>query len=354
MKERGPTMTKRRLLTSALVVLLLIGCSAPVASERIGVFETISPQAAGLSTEKLDAIVDFCEEKGSAALLILYDGRVALSWGQVETKYPSHSIRKALLNSLYGIYVDRGDIALDMTMEELGIDDIPPVLTEDEKQATVFDLLRSRSGVYHPAAGETPQMADMRPERGSHPPGSFYYYNNWDFNVLGTIFEQQTGKGIFEAFYEEIAQPLGMIHFRAEDGIYHYEREKSQHPAYPFLISAHDMALYGLLYMKDGNWKGRQIVPAAWIAESTKPHSVIEESEIGLGYGMLWNVLPEELGLGRFFFHTGVGIHLLAVMPDLKVVIVHRVDTLANDVHFTEEDLSELFNRLGAALADLR
>jgi hypothetical protein len=41
-------------------------------------------------------------------------------------------------------------------------------------------------------------------------------------------------------------------------------------------------------------------------------------------------------------------------MPDLKVVIVHRVDTLANDVHFTEEDLSELFNRLGAALADLR
>ena len=160
-------MTKRRLLTSALVALLLIGCSAPVASERIGVFETISPQAAGLSTEKLDAIVDFCEEKGSAALLILYDGRVALSWGQVETKYPSHSIRKALLNSLYGIYVDRGDIALDMTMEELGIDDIPPVLTEEEKQATVFDLLRSRSGVYHPAAGETPQMADMRPERGS-------------------------------------------------------------------------------------------------------------------------------------------------------------------------------------------
>jgi CubicO group peptidase (beta-lactamase class C family) len=346
-------MRQQRSFAWVLSALLLIGCSAPVASERVGVLEAISPQAAGLSTEKLDALVDFCEDKGSAALLVLYDGKVVLSWGEVETKYPSHSIRKALLNSLYGIYVDRGEIDLDMTMEELGIDDIPPVLTQEEKQATVFDLLRSRSGVYHPAAGETQQMADMRPERGSHPPGSFYYYNNWDFNVLGTIFEQQTGEGIFEAFYEDIAQPLGMVHFRVEDGIYHYERDKSLHPAYPFLISAHDMALYGLLYMNDGNWNGRQIVPASWIAESTRPHSLMNH-EIGLSYGMLWNVLPEELGLGRFFFHTGVGIHMLAVLPDLKVVIVHRVDTLANDVRLTGDDLSDLFGLLAAALVDLK
>jgi CubicO group peptidase (beta-lactamase class C family) len=183
MRERWP-------FALILLVFLLIGCSNPVASDRIGVLQMVSPEDAGLSAEKLDAIVDFCEESGSAALLILYDGKVALSWGEVETKYPSHSIRKALLNSLYGIHVDRGDIDLDMTLEELGIDDIPPVLSKEERQATVFDLLRSRSGVYHPAAGETQQMADSRPERGSHPPGSFYYYNNWDFNVLGTIFEQ--------------------------------------------------------------------------------------------------------------------------------------------------------------------
>jgi CubicO group peptidase (beta-lactamase class C family) len=336
----------------ALVALLVISCSAPVASEKIGVFEIISPQDAGLSAEKLDAIVDFCEERGSAALMILYDGKVALSWGEVETKHPSHSIRKALLNSLYGIYVDRGEIDLEMTLEELGIDDIPPVLSQQEKQATVFDLLRSRSGVYHPAAGETQQMADMRPERGSHPPGSFYYYNNWDFNVLGTIFEQQTGTGIFEAFYEEIAQPLGMIHFQVEDGIYHYEREKSRHPVYPFFITAHDMALYGQLYMKDGNWRGKQIVPAAWIAESTRPHSLMQ-SEIGLSYGMLWSVLPEDLGFGKFFFHTGVGIHLLAVLPDLGVVLVHRVDALADDVQFTGDDMNDLFDLIADALVDL-
>jgi hypothetical protein len=62
----------------------------------------------------------------------------------------------------------------------LNIDDIPPSLTKEEKKATVSDLLKSRSGVYHEAAAESRDMVGMRPVRGSHPPGSFYYYNNWE------------------------------------------------------------------------------------------------------------------------------------------------------------------------------
>jgi CubicO group peptidase (beta-lactamase class C family) len=334
-------------------LFLLLSCSQPAGSDESGVFETISPEEAGLSREKLDSVVDFCEKSGSAALLMLYDGKVVLSWGEVETKYPIHSIRKALLNSLYGIHVERGDIDLDVTLQALGIDDIPPVLTEEEKQAKVFDLIRSRSGVYHPAAAEAQVMIDSRPERGSHAPGSFFYYNNWDFNALGTIFEQETGRGIYEAFYQEIATPLGMKDFQVEDGMYQYEKEKSLHPAYHFYMTAHDLALYGLLYMNDGTWNGRQIVPQAWIAESTRLHSLMEP-ETGMGYGYLWYVLPEELGLGRVFLHTGVGIHMLSVMPDLKVVVVHRVDTLADDIRFTGDDMGHLVALLTATLADLK
>jgi CubicO group peptidase (beta-lactamase class C family) len=158
---------------------------------------------------------------------VLYDGKVVLSWGDVEKKYPIHSIRKARLNSLYGIYVAKGVIDTSATLEELGIDDIPPVLTEAEKKATVFDLLRSRSGVYHPAAAEADVMVRNRPGRGSHAPGTFFYYNNWDFNALGTIFEQQTGKKIFETFYEDIAKPIGMKDYTPEDGFYMFEDGKS-------------------------------------------------------------------------------------------------------------------------------
>jgi CubicO group peptidase (beta-lactamase class C family) len=334
-------------------LFLVISFSDSAGSVRIGVFETISSEDAGISVEKLGSIVDFCEESGSAALLILYDGRIVLAWGEVMKKYPVHSIRKAFLNSLYGIHVERGDIDPDMTLDELGIDDIPPALTKEEKQARVFDLIRSRSGVYHPAAAEAQSMIDSRPGRGSHAPGSFFYYNNWDFNVLCTIFEQETGLGIFDAFYREIAEPIGMKYFRVEDGEYMYEKDKSLHPAYHFYMTAHDMALYGLLYMKYGTWNGREIVPVEWISESTRPHSIINPG-IGLGYGYLWYVLPEDPVLGRIFFHTGAGVHLLAVCPDLRVVVVHRVDTLADDIRFTGDDLNDLFDLLTAALADLK
>lgn len=334
-------------------LFLFIVCSDSDGSVRLGCFETISPEEAGMSGEKLDPIVDFCKERGSAALLILYDGKIVLAWGEVMKKYPVHSIRKAFLNSLYGIHVERGDIDTDMTLDELGIDDIPPALTKEEKRARVFDLIRSRSGVYHPAAAEAQVMIDSRPGRGSHAPGSCFYYNNWDFNALCTIFERETGLGIFDAFYREIAEPIGMKYFRVEDGEYLYEEEKSLHPAYHFYMTAHDMALYGLLYMNNGTWNGRKIVPEEWIAESTRMHSVMNP-EIGLGYGCLWYVLPEVDGIGRIFFHTGAGVHLLAVCPDLRVVIVHRVDTLADDISFTGDDLNDLFELIAAALADLK
>jgi CubicO group peptidase (beta-lactamase class C family) len=132
-----------------------------------------------------------------------------------------------------------------------------------------------------------------------------------------------------------------------------YEKEKSLHPAYHFYMTAQDMALYGLLYMNDGTWNGKQMVPAEWIAESTRLHSIMNP-EVGLGYGYLWYVISEDLGLGRLFLHTGAGIHLLAVFPDLKVVVVHRVDTLADDIRFTGDDLSDLFELLMAALVDLK
>src|SRR2546428_12610561 len=84
---------------------------------------------------------------------------------------------------------------------------------------TLFRSLKARSGVYHPALAETPNMALARPARGSYPPGVFWYYNNWDFNELGSLLEQTTKKSIFEVFKARTAGALEMEAFRLEDRI---------------------------------------------------------------------------------------------------------------------------------------
>jgi len=314
-------------------MLVSPGALADSGQSRKAGLETVSPEAAGWSTEKLEAARRFADTINSAAVMVLYDGRILVSWGNVARKYKVHSIRKPFLGALFGIYAGRGKIDLDATLEELGIDDIPPSLTREEKHATVRDLLKSRSGVYHEAAAETEDMSASRPARGSHPTGTFFYYNNWDFNVLGTIFEKVSGAKIFEAFKREIAEPIGMEDFSLDDCQYSYEENKSKHPAYNFNLTARDMARFGLLYLRNGNWNGRQIIPPEWIEKSTKPYSTVSE-KYGVGYGYMWNVVLPGLGFSNMifggkggFYHTGVGIHTLAVVPEHKLVYIYRYNT---------------------------
>jgi CubicO group peptidase (beta-lactamase class C family) len=249
-------------------------------------------------------------------------------WGPVDQKILVRSVRKSFLSALYGIHLAEGRIDLGKTLGELGIDDHPPALTAIEKQATILDLLRSRSGVYHETNSETKSARAGRPPRGSHPPGSFFYYNNWDFNALGAIFQQVTGANIFEDFEKRIARPIGMNDFTAADGRLSLEPEgsnlkgDSKFPHYMFSMTARDMARFGYLFLRNGKWGDRQIVPAEWVARSTTPYSTLRfEDGYGKqsGYALLW--WTEDWG----YMALGTGGHVIAVVPGKDLVIVHRV-----------------------------
>jgi CubicO group peptidase (beta-lactamase class C family) len=338
---------------NACVVMILLfflalpfsygGCGGggPSSTNDYSSLLNILPEGAGYSSEKLKEVEQFAKQIRCAAVMAIYDGQVFFAWGNISKKFHCHSIRKPFLSALYGIYLAKGDLNLDATLEDLHIDDIPPGLTLEEKQAKVEHLLMSRSGVYHEAAYEPQNMIDTRPARGSHPPDTFFFYNNWDFNTLGTIFEQETGAGICNAFKEHIADAIEMDDFQIDDCTYHYEWDKSKHPAYPFKMSARDLAKFGILYQKLGNWEGNQIIPESWIDESTMAYSVVDEAA-GLGYGYMWGIIMEggeieqEIGYPGFF-HGGGGAQVLVIFPDLNLVIVELFDTDVFDEAWDDE-----------------
>jgi CubicO group peptidase (beta-lactamase class C family) len=288
-----------------------------------------SPELFRWSSKKLAAAKAYSEQIGSAAVMVVDDGTVIDAWGDITRKFKCHSMRKSLLSALIGIHVEEGHIDLSKTLEEMGIDDNEPSLTETEKQATVGDLIKASSGIYHPALYEAPIMKAMRPERHSHAPGTFYYYNNWDFNALGTIFEQETGTKIFEEFDRRIAKPLQMEDFKVSD-CHYVTGYESIHSAYPFRMSTRDLARFGLLFLREGRWENKQIVSLEWVRESTATHSVIGSYR---GYGYMWSTsenggpYPNIHVKQRTFGHSGLGVHFFIVLPSRNLVIVHRVDT---------------------------
>lgn len=309
------------------------------------------PEAVAWSSAKLARAKSYADFIDTDAVMVVVGGRVVCQWGDVSARFMAHSMRKSFLSALYGVAVGEGKIRTDATLASLGIDDTPPALTDAEKRATVRDLLRSRSGVYHPAALETPDMALTRPARGSHPPGSHWHYNNWDFNALGTIFEQETGTKIFDAFQTRIAGPIGMEDFRLSDGGYQSGPE-SRHAGYPLRISARDLARFGLLYLRKGTWNGRQLVPAAWVEESTRSYS----DTGSCGYGYMWWVAAGNKSLPGVnlpdgsFWAWGTRGHYLVVVPALDLVVVHRVNS---DVPGREVSAKE-FGRLLRLILDAR
>ena len=321
-------MNKTTSLVTVLTSIAILFCGGIEGAHSGTNVDKITPEQAGWSSQTLDDAARKADELGYSAFTIWYDGKDMFSWGDVQKNYKCHSIRKAFLSALYGIYVEKGMIDLDLTIEELKIDDTPSPLTETEKKATIRQLLQARSGIYHPAAGETADMENSRPERGSHPPGTFFYYNNWDFNVLGTIFKQLTGEDIFEAFQKQVAVPIGMQDFDPSDCYYEYERDKSEHPLYGFRMSARDMARFGTLYLDRGVWSGKQIIPETWIVESTTSYSNMGAA----GFGYMWGVIQKGTILSQLFgypgyFFSGLGVHDLAIVPESKYVLVLRMDT---------------------------
>lgn len=346
-------MTFLRLVSVTVFAVFAVGSNPALAQEHWPDAEwgRVAPGSAGWSATALASADSVASRIGTAAYLVVQNGRLVHSWGDITARHELHSIRKSVLGAMIGKAVAAGRIDTSVTLAALAIDDADG-LSAAERRARVADLLRSRSGVYHPAAYETPGMERNRPPRGSQAPGEFFYYNNWDFNALGTIYRQQTGEDIFTSFARDLAGPLGMQDFRLEDTRYHTEPQ-SRHAAYLFSLSARDLARFGLMYLRNGRWRDAQVVPSAWVAAS-----VSTASDAGLqgGFGMLWWTAPEGRGYPFVtlpkgsFSARGTGPQLIVAIPAWDLLIVHRVDTRAR----TEQVSITNVGRLLKAVLDSR
>jgi CubicO group peptidase (beta-lactamase class C family) len=143
-----------------------------------------------------------------------------------------------------------------------------------------------------------------------------------------------------------------MQDYRLEDGEY-VTGADSVYPAYPFRMTARDMARFGLLFLRNGRWRDRQIIPAQWVRDSVRSYS--DAGNPG-GYGYLWWVAVEGRHLPGValpegsYSARGAGGHYILVIPAFDLVIVHRVNT---DVRGRSVGAAE-FGRLVQLVLDAR
>jgi CubicO group peptidase (beta-lactamase class C family) len=321
----------------AISVLALLQTREPVMTFPGAEWERAeSLEALGWSSDKVTALGARVKATGTHGFMVVTRGNVIAAWGDIDRTFLTHSIRKSFMSALYGVAVAESKVDVERTLGSLGITEKNTTLTPVEQQARIIDLLKARSGVYIPAAGEVESMSSERPSRGSHAPGTFWYYNNWDFNVLGTVYRRLTGEDIFEAIERRIAKPIGMQDYRPADGEYYFA-DSSEHPGYIFRISARDLARFGHLFLNRGRWRDTQVIPAAWVDASLRSYSTVEGNQRSLatrtGYGYMWWIQtnakahPELRIPDGAFTASGAGGQRLTVIPQIQTVIVNLMNT---------------------------
>ncbi|UUX48717.1 serine hydrolase [Nisaea acidiphila] len=295
----------------------------------------MDPQGArelGWSSDGLDRVLDYLARLSADSFVLMTDGQTVASLGDLAVPYSIHSARKALLSAVVGQHVGDGpnEIPLDATLAELGIDDDPPPLTPLQRQATVLHLLKSMSGINHPAAAEGGLTADKerRLGDGENQPGTIWAYNNWDYNALTTIFERRTGVSVSEGFRAGIAEPVGMQDFTPESASYIVEPARSRHRAAMFRMSARDLARFGQLFLDRGVVDDRSIMPVSWVDRIAADYAETGIEGLRAGHGYLWWIPSRDTGLPEGSFCAwGLGQQTVFVIPAWSTVIIHQSDT---------------------------
>ena len=285
------------------------------------------PEEAGYDSERLALIPRAIARYrlATSAMMVVVGGKVIFEYGDTSAVSDVSSCWPSLLSVLYGKSVHIRRINLDETLADIGISDVGG-LERRETQATVRDVVSSRSCCFHPAANEPPGREPV--PRGSLLPGHDFTYNDWDFNVAATIFEQKTGRMLAEAFDTDVAQPLHFQDWDRSNFRMTGNLDVSEHLACAISLSTRDMARVGEVMLRKGKWKGLHVVPKSWVEESTR---MVSRFTQGGGYGYMWWIEKENQKPAVYkgaFSARGLNAQRITVIPELDMVIAHQTSSV--------------------------
>ncbi|MGD8968925.1 MAG: serine hydrolase, partial [Anaerolineae bacterium] len=151
-------------------------------------------------------------------------------------------------------------------------------------------------------------------------PGTRWTYNGGASHLLSAIVQETTGMTALEFAKEHLFGPLGISEVVWSGG-----NQGRNYGGSGLQMTPHDMAKFGYLYLNEGLWDGKQIVPAAWVEASTTNHSPTP----GVYYGYQWWVMP----WAGYYSAIGARGQYIVVLPELDMVVVFTSDLPPEDQH---------------------
>ncbi|WP_096185706.1 serine hydrolase domain-containing protein [Evansella halocellulosilytica] len=258
---------------------------------------------------KKDKIDSFLVQRNNTVIFEYYRNKK-----MKEKQHKIYSVTKSILSALIGIAIDKGYIENVNTP----INDYFPQLNKgkESQKITIMHLLTMTSGLRWPG------NSDMIPSKNwvkfvlqqdiDHPPGKEMVYSCGSSHLLSAILQKTSGINTEVFAKKHLFTPLGITDYK-----WNRDAQGIAIGGFGLTMKTVDMLKIGTLYLKNGVWKSKQIVPYHWIEQSTSPKFKSNDS---FSYAYHWWNITSDNQLGRSYFAYGREGKYIIVVPDYQLV----------------------------------
>jgi CubicO group peptidase (beta-lactamase class C family) len=330
---------RRKLNIAFALIVFLSGCApftptpAPPSYWPTHEWHSTAPEEQGMDSEKLAQMVEHVQQAklNLHSLLVVRNGYLVselyaypYSAGQAHWQM---SVTKSVIDALIGIAIQKGYIKdVHQPLFSLLPDQDVANLDDKKKAITLENFLTMTSGLdchENPAPGEPSMQGSVdwvqfmlnRPMATQ--PGTAFNYCTGAVEVLSAILQKATGLSAREFANENLFGPIGIG--PVSETHWPSDPQKITIGGYGLVLTPGEMAKLGLLFLNQGQWEGKPIVPAEWVAASTVSHANRGDKK---EYGYLWWIDPQ----GKWYAALGRAGQHIFVYPAENLVVVFTAD----------------------------
>jgi CubicO group peptidase (beta-lactamase class C family) len=349
-----------RLAVSAVVcAALLVACSK---SQPRATPSRPSTAADPLPAAIADVMNSYTTTGNVRAIIVNVNGRTRFERYYSSSPAESrniYSVTKSVTSTLVGIAISEGRLRLNESLSQM----LPRYAAEMKPsvaRVTLRQLLTMTGGFPDTSnLDETglltsPDWVRYILRHQDFAPGDAWRYSDYGAHLLAPILVQATGESVLAYARAKLFDPLGLVTQPGsqppvdEAHVPEYRQATFAWPVDPqgfqttftwLKLRPRDTATFGQLFLQEGQWNGRQVVPAAWVRQATTAQTGKAFPDIGgsapgsawnpTNYGYFWWVEPSA-GVSAYYA-LGFGGQLVEVVPSLHLVIA--VSSNADDVH---------------------
>ncbi|WP_316203132.1 MULTISPECIES: serine hydrolase domain-containing protein, partial [unclassified Bradyrhizobium] len=286
-----------------------------------------TPEEQGVSSEKIVSVLEFGANNHMDSFLLARHGKIVAEAYYApyksDIRHALNSATKAVTSTLIAIACKQGLLGgLHLPVLSFFSDRGIANLDERKKSMTINHLLNMTSGIdwTEPMRGTHVTLNEMRESRDwvqfvldrpmSHLPGTHFNYSGGNIHLLSAILTKVTGVSALQFAKQHLFGPLGVADVRWSS-----DKQHITNGADGLFLRPTDMAKIGLLYLRNGMWDGRQLLPMDWV---DKINYASGDAYRGRAYANCFWALPGKGG----YMANGNRRQIILVLPELDIVVV--------------------------------